>query len=122
MEELKDGDFLKEALSVPWTLSTSQTPQNQCSNRWNPTKEHKHMLCPGGGFGPVDDDGYGVSYMFPHDDCIFVHISSKKSSPKTQTSRFRDNIAKALNMMRSSLERNMKETAAEVSTGEKKKA
>lgn len=36
-----------------------------------------------GGFGPVADDGYGVSYIIAGEDLIFFHISSKQSSPLT---------------------------------------
>mmetsp|Transcript_46605 Transcript_46605/g.109603 ORF Transcript_46605/g.109603 Transcript_46605/m.109603 type:complete len:811 (-) Transcript_46605:274-2706(-) len=108
VDEMKEGDFLREALAMPWTLSTSQTPQNQTPTRWKPNSEHKHMVSPGGGFGPVDDGGYGVSYMFPNDDIIFAHISSKKSSDSTDSSRFKGNIAKALNMIKASIEEDFK--------------
>jgi carnitine O-palmitoyltransferase 1 len=37
----------------------------------------------GGGFGPVADDGYGVSYIIAGEDIVFFHISSKRSSSKT---------------------------------------
>ena len=37
----------------------------------------------GGGFGPVADDGYGVSYIVAGEGLIFFHISSKKSSNET---------------------------------------
>lgn len=45
----------------------------------------KHPLCisAGGGFGPVADDGYGVSYIIAGEDTIFFHVSSKKSCPIT---------------------------------------
>ena len=49
-----DSPFLKSALAHPWKLSTSQQPQTQ-TNRWG--KDIKP--CPGGGFGPVSEDGYG---------------------------------------------------------------
>lgn len=39
-----------------------------------------------GGFGPVADDGYGVSYIIAGEDMIFFHISSKRSSPLTVSS------------------------------------
>ena len=83
-----DSPFLKAALKMPWTLSTSQTPQKQTEGRWRPEKEDKHTISPGGGFGPVADDGYGVSYMFPNDDVIFPHITSKHSASQTDSSRF----------------------------------
>mmetsp|Transcript_14066 Transcript_14066/g.32428 ORF Transcript_14066/g.32428 Transcript_14066/m.32428 type:complete len:799 (-) Transcript_14066:91-2487(-) len=91
-----DSDFLKAALKMPWTLSTSQTPQKQTEGRWNPEREDRHTVSAGGGFGPVADDGYGVSYMFPHDDAIYANISSKTSSSATSSARFRDNILRAL--------------------------
>ena len=34
------------------------------------------MLSAGGGFGPVSDDGYGVSYIICHEDLIMFHVSS----------------------------------------------
>lgn len=36
-----------------------------------------------GGFGPVADDGYGVSYIIAGENLIFFHISSKRSSPQS---------------------------------------
>ena len=46
------------------------------------------QISPGGGFGPVADDGYGVSYMVPDDHQIFFHISSKISSKQSNSDRF----------------------------------
>ena len=46
------------------------------------------QISPGGGFGPVADDGYGVSYMVPDDKKIFFHVSSKISSSHTDSERF----------------------------------
>jgi carnitine O-palmitoyltransferase 1 len=105
-----DSDFLKSALKMPWTLSTSQTPQKQ-TNRWNPEGDDRIYVSPGGGFGPVADDGYGVSYMFPNDDCIFFHVSSKKSSSATDTSRFMRNIEASLADVKQVLEAHMAEQA-----------
>ena len=45
------------------------------------------QVSPGGGFGPVSDQGYGVSYMIPGDNKIFFHISSKRSSAGTDSQR-----------------------------------
>lgn len=47
-----------------------------------------HQVCPGGGFGPVADAGYGVSYMLAGDYRIFFHVSSKHSSQGTDSTRF----------------------------------
>lgn len=68
-------------LSEPWRLSTSQTPHGQ-TNRMDLTK-NPDCISAGGGFGPVADDGYGVSYIIAGEDTLFFHISSKKSSPVT---------------------------------------
>lgn len=46
------------------------------------TKNPK-CISAGGGFGPVADDGYGVSYIIAGEDTIFFHVSSKKSSSVT---------------------------------------
>lgn len=76
-----ESPFLKEVLSEPWRLSTSQTPHQQ-TDLFNITLFPNH-LCAGGGFGPVADDGYGVSYIIAGDNCIFFHISCKHSCPDT---------------------------------------
>lgn len=46
-------------------------------------KENPDCISAGGGFGPVADDGYGVSYIIAGEDLIFFHVSSKISSPVT---------------------------------------
>ncbi|KAK5642774.1 hypothetical protein RI129_008941 [Pyrocoelia pectoralis] len=71
-----DSPFLKEVLSEPWRLSTSQTPHGQTSRI--DLKDHPDCISAGGGFGPVADDGYGVSYI------------------QTDCHRFARNIEKAL--------------------------
>ena len=58
------------------------------------------QLCPGGGFGPVSDKGYGVSYMMAGDARIFFHVSSKKSCESTDSQGFVNQICKALADMR----------------------
>jgi hypothetical protein len=60
------SEFLNRALSMQWRLSTSQQPQNQ-TGEWDPRRD-ANQVSPGGGFGPVTDDGYGVSYMVASDD------------------------------------------------------
>ncbi|VEL10227.1 unnamed protein product [Protopolystoma xenopodis] len=78
-----ESPFLKEILSEPWRLSTSQTPMEQSTDRRPPSGHPVLRFQPGGGFGPVADDGYGVSYIFSGDDAIFFHISSRHSSSLT---------------------------------------
>lgn len=86
--------FLKKVLSEPWKLSTSQTPQQQL-NLIDINKFPKYVGA-GGGFGPVADDGYGVSYIIVGENLITFHISSKFSSPDTDSSRFSQHIRKAM--------------------------
>lgn len=93
-----DSPFLKEVLSEPWRLSTSQTPHGQ-TGRLDLVK-HPECMSAGGGFGPVADDGYGVSYVVAGEDRIFFHISNKKSNGQTDCHRFARGIRKALNDMR----------------------
>lgn len=97
-----ESEFLKEVLSEPWKLSTSQTPHNQ-DTVLDPKRFPKHITC-GGGFGPVADDGYGVSYMIAGEDYLFFHASSKKSSAETDSHRFANNIRQALRDMKKMFE------------------
>lgn len=76
-----DSPFLKKVLSEPWRLSTSQTPHGQ-TNKMN-LQEHPSLISAGGGFGPVADDGYGVSYIVAGEDILFFHISNKHTSKQT---------------------------------------
>jgi carnitine O-palmitoyltransferase 1 len=48
----------------------------------------------------VADDGYGVSYMVPDENYFFFHISSKKSSVKTDSERFINHVLKSLEDMK----------------------
>lgn len=91
-----ESPFLKEALRIPWSLSTSQQPQQQ-TDVWTRAKKAgiELQFSPGGGFGPVANDGYGVSYMITDDTHIYFHVSSNISSPKTDSKRFIKNILKA---------------------------
>ncbi|XP_044048835.1 carnitine O-palmitoyltransferase 1, muscle isoform isoform X3 [Siniperca chuatsi] len=89
-----DSPFLKKVLSEPWKLSTSQTPQQQL-NLVDINKFPKYVGA-GGGFGPVADDGYGVSYIIVGENLITFHISSKFSSPDTDSYRFGQHIWKAM--------------------------
>ncbi len=62
-------------------MSTSQTPHGQVGLL--DVSNNPKYISAGGGFGPVADDGYGVSYIIAGEDIIFFHISSKRSSSKT---------------------------------------
>ncbi|CAB1313725.1 unnamed protein product, partial [Coregonus sp. 'balchen'] len=73
-----DSPFLKQVLSEPWRLSTSQTPQQQL-NMVDINKFPRYVGA-GGGFGPV------------RENLITFHISSKFTSPETGSYRFGQNI------------------------------
>ncbi|XP_026168064.1 carnitine O-palmitoyltransferase 1, liver isoform isoform X1 [Mastacembelus armatus] len=90
----EDSPFLKEVLSEPWRLSTSQTPMQQLE--LFDLVRHPEYASSGGGFGPVADDGYGVSYIIVGENLINLHISSKYSSPETDSHRFGANIRQAM--------------------------
>jgi len=95
-----ESEFLKTALSLPWVLSSSQQPQEQTDLRDKLSKElAAKFVSPGGGFGPVTQDGYGVSYMFAGEDMFFFHISSKKSSAETSSERFAKALMESLDQM-----------------------
>ncbi|XP_062403002.1 carnitine O-palmitoyltransferase 1, muscle isoform [Sardina pilchardus] len=89
-----DSPFLKQVLSEPWRLSTSQTPQQQIN--LVDLQKHPKYVGLGGGFGPVADDGYGVSYIIIGENLVTFHISSKFSSPETDSYRFGQNIRQAM--------------------------
>ena len=71
---------LQKVLSEPWRLSTSQTP---IRGEYNAKTNDPSLLCAGGGFGPVADDGYGVSYIINGENCIFFHVSCKRKCQQT---------------------------------------
>ncbi|KAM7372639.1 hypothetical protein PAMP_009792 [Pampus punctatissimus] len=89
-----DSPFLKEVLSEPWRLSTSQTPVQQME--LFDLKNNPEYISLGGGFGPVADDGYGVSYIIVGEDMINFHVSSKYSCSETDSHRFGAQMSKAL--------------------------
>ncbi|XP_060933026.1 carnitine O-palmitoyltransferase 1, liver isoform isoform X1 [Limanda limanda] len=90
----EDSAFLKGVLSEPWRLSTSQTPLQQV-DLFDLVK-HPEYVSSGGGFGPVADDGYGVSYIIVGENLINFHISSKRRSHETDSHRFGGNIKRAM--------------------------
>ncbi|KAG4080232.1 hypothetical protein HA402_010724 [Bradysia odoriphaga] len=90
-----DSPFLKDVISEPWRLSTSQTPHGQTPRI--DLKKYPQLLGPGGGFGPVAQDGYGVSYIISSENNIYFHISSVRSCNVTDSERFADRILKAMN-------------------------
>ncbi|XP_026893936.2 carnitine O-palmitoyltransferase 1, brain isoform isoform X2 [Acinonyx jubatus] len=86
--------FLDQVHSEQWQLATSQIPVQQI--HLFDVHNYPDYVSSGGGFGPADDHGYGVSYIFMGDDTITFHISSKKSSTKTDSHRLGQHIEDAL--------------------------
>uniref|UniRef100_A0A8C7J4D8 Carnitine O-palmitoyltransferase 1, muscle isoform n=1 Tax=Oncorhynchus kisutch TaxID=8019 RepID=A0A8C7J4D8_ONCKI len=107
-----DSPFLKQVLSEPWRLSTSQTPQQQLN--MVDIKKFPRYVGAGGGFGPVADDGYGVSYIIIGENLITFHISSKFSSPETDSYRFGQNIRQAMLDIRALFDQKDKEKEKEM--------
>lgn len=89
-----ESSFLNEVLSEPWRLSTSQTAVQQVE-LFDLVNHPEYVSC-GGGFGPVADDGYGLSYSLMGDNMINFHISCKHSCPLTDAHKFGAQIRKAL--------------------------
>ncbi|KAM9632762.1 palmitoyl thioesterase CPT1C [Trichechus inunguis] len=86
--------FLAQVHSEQWQLATSQIPVQQM--HLFDIHNYPDYVSSGGGFGPADDHGYGVSYVFMGDNMITFHISSKKSSMKTDAHRLGQHIEDAL--------------------------
>ncbi|XP_007531401.2 carnitine O-palmitoyltransferase 1, brain isoform isoform X2 [Erinaceus europaeus] len=86
--------FLAQVHSEQWQLATSQIPVQQL--HLFDVHNFPDYVSSGGGFAPADDNGYGVSYIFMGDDLITFHISSKKSSTKTDSHRLGQHIEEAL--------------------------
>jgi len=98
-----EAQFLKDFVGLQYKLSTSQIPQRQTDVSLPPAVLEK-LLSPSGGFGPVADDGYGVSYMMADDRRTFFHVSSKRSAGNTDSERFKAHIWRALDDLRALFE------------------
>jgi hypothetical protein len=81
----ESSPFFDKIFPPQYLLSTSQTPLNQCEAECPGLSMDQKLglVSAGGGFGPVTDTGYGVSYIIAGEDQISFHISSKKSAPNT---------------------------------------
>jgi carnitine O-palmitoyltransferase 1 len=92
-----ESPFLTQAMSYKWRLSTSQVPPRQTpKNTWPGNDQADVFYSPSGGFGPVADDGYGVSYVISGERRLFLHVSSKRSAGNTDSQRFMDHALRAL--------------------------
>ncbi|KHN72585.1 Carnitine O-palmitoyltransferase 1, liver isoform [Toxocara canis] len=98
----EESPFLDRIFPPTYLLSTSQTPLNQCTEEAKcMTPEQKaNFVSAGGGFGPVADEGYGVSYNIAGENQISFHISSKRSAKNTSSAGFRNDLVKSLREMR----------------------
>eukprot|EP00744_Colponema_vietnamica_P004683 GILI01006949.1.p1 GENE.GILI01006949.1~~GILI01006949.1.p1 ORF type:complete len:839 (+),score=188.28 GILI01006949.1:215-2518(+) len=98
-----DSPFLTQVMKRGWKLSTSQVPQTQSPSEWvNPQGKKETgdtMPRPSGGFGPVADDGYGVSYVISGENSFYFHVSSKRSCPATNSTALLEDIFRALKEM-----------------------
>lgn len=89
--------FLKRVMGRGWKLSTSQVAMHQSVGEWPNEKVNGDMYPrPSGGFGPVADDGYGVSYVICGEENLYFHVSSKRSCPKTDSDKMMNDIFQAL--------------------------
>lgn len=81
----ENSPFMNKIIPPTYLLSTSQTPLNQCTEELKlltPERRLK-LVSAGGGFGPVSDCGYGISYIIGGENQISFHISSKRSALNT---------------------------------------
>lgn len=58
-----------------------------------------NLTTAGGGFGPVADRGYGVSYVIAGENQISFHISSRRSADNTSSTKFREDLKQSLREM-----------------------
>ncbi|KAI6172014.1 Carnitine O-palmitoyltransferase [Aphelenchoides besseyi] len=100
----ESSPFMDKIMPPTYLLSTSQTPMSQCEEEI--TKElhlsasrRLNMITAGGGFGPVSDKGYGVSYIIAGENQISFHISSKRSADNTSSNQFRSDLEASLRDM-----------------------
>ncbi|KAJ1359360.1 hypothetical protein KIN20_018064 [Parelaphostrongylus tenuis] len=61
--------------------------------------QRARLVTAGGGFGPVADRGYGVSYIVAGENQISFHISSKRSADNTSSREFREELKRSLKDM-----------------------
>lgn len=81
----EESTFMNKIMPPTYLLSTSQTPLNQCEEEAKSltAEQRLSLVSAGGGFGPVADKGYGVSYIIAGENQISFHISSKISAENT---------------------------------------
>ncbi|KAI0237816.1 Carnitine O-palmitoyltransferase 1, liver [Lamellibrachia satsuma] len=90
--------FMDKAWRLPFKLSSSQTPTAVLS--FKPDMDQKWW---GGGFAPVCDEGYGVSYVFVGDENLNINITSWKSCKETDSTKFSKCLNEAMEDMKTLL-------------------
>ncbi|KJH51980.1 Choline/Carnitine O-acyltransferase [Dictyocaulus viviparus] len=97
----EESPFFDRFFPPTYLLSTSQTPMNQVeSDMYNmDPAQRMRLTTAGGGFGPVADRGYGVSYIVAGENQISFHISSKRSADNTSSKEFREELKRSLKDM-----------------------
>jgi carnitine O-palmitoyltransferase 1 len=97
----EESPFFNKIFPPSYLLSTSQTPLNQCDEDAKDlsAEARASLVSAGGGFGPVTDTGYGVSYIVAGENQFSFHISSKKSAPNTSSKKFREDLIQSLRDM-----------------------
>jgi carnitine O-palmitoyltransferase 1 len=97
----EESPFFNKIFPPTYLLSTSQTPLNQCEEDAKDLslEARNSLVSAGGGFGPVADRGYGVSYIIAGENQISFHISSKKSADNTSSKKFREDLIQSLRDM-----------------------
>jgi DNA-binding PucR family transcriptional regulator len=91
--------FLDQVLGLNWTLSTSQVPWRQASKKCYKSVDMKEVMVSSGGFGTVDFEGYGVCYAFMDDEYLLMHISSRRSTTRTNSERMMAAVQQAFDDM-----------------------
>ncbi|PBJ78911.1 choline/carnitine O-acyltransferase [Trypanosoma cruzi cruzi] len=92
------SEFLQAAMQSKWKLSTSQVLTRQLPAKFHPPNDEPFET-PNGGFGPVQDDGYGVCYCLYGENLFYFTITSKHSCNSTSSTRLAEHIKKALRDM-----------------------
>ncbi|KAI6650849.1 Carnitine O-palmitoyltransferase 1, liver isoform-like [Oopsacas minuta] len=112
----ENSEFLESALSIPYTISTSQVPLNQIGIN----KARPDVTCIGGGFGPVTKHGYGIAYFFHGDNSMAFHVTSFNESQRTDAVRFYNLLAESLTQIETICSTALRLTAAECIKGRRR--
>ncbi|KAL6736518.1 hypothetical protein Aduo_006863 [Ancylostoma duodenale] len=102
----EESPFFDKIFPPMYLLSTSQTPLNQVDSEMYgmDAEQRLRLTTAGGGFGPVADRGYGVSYIVAGEHQISFHISSKRSADNTSSKQFREELQRSLRDMKALFE------------------